>query len=285
MKKTIFIAILASHLQLVAAGFQFYPQNNIMTGELEIFKTNVMLNETSSHSCLFDTGARYTIFKEASAKDLPKIGETIGGGISNVSNVIDLVEANLNLGDFRLQKTKIGRTNHIPFDCIIGNDFLLGRIIEINFNSNQVIELPSMSKPNLLLPVHLYQNDEGGHFGFEMVLANKTIETLFDTGANSTVVSLDFVQKNISHFKLIKEIQVTDGNNASIKAGLYTLDQIQFGNAVLKNIQVYALDLKNLQTKLPKVQIILGLNVIKNYNWQFDLVNGGYNFNAINSTK
>jgi hypothetical protein len=83
----------------------------------------------------------------------------------------------------------------------------------------------------------------------------------------------------LEHFKLIKEINVTDGNNTELKAGLYELDEISFGDTTLKKIQVYVLDLSNLKSKLPNVDIVLGLNVIQNFNWQFDTQSSQHLYN------
>lgn len=45
---------------------------------------------------------------------------------------------------------------------------------------------------------------------------------------------------------------------------------------VQEKLEIYALDLTLLKTKLPNVQAVLGLNIIKNYNWYFDLKNNKY---------
>jgi hypothetical protein len=65
-----------------------------------------------------------------------------------------------------------------------------------------------------------------------------------------------------------------------LKAGLYELDEISFGDTTLKKINIYALDLANLKSKIPNVEIILGLNIIQKYNWQFDIQNSQYFYNS-----
>ena len=174
----------------------------------------------------------------------------------------------------------MARTDKIPFDCLIGNNFFINRNFQIDFNKNEISDLSESIDIKKSFPLHIYKNELGGHFGFEMKLANKIVETIFDTGASSTVVSLAFVASNTEHFKLIKEVNVTDGNNTELKAGLYELNEISFGDITLKKIQVYVLDLSNLKSKLPNVDIVLGLNVIQKYNWQFDIQNARYFYNS-----
>lgn len=281
MKKlTILISIIYSS-SLFAGGFQFVPKKVLFGNEIELINAKVKLGHNNlEYSCLVDTGARFTIFKETILKDLPKAGETIGGGISNSSYVTDLVNLNLDLGDWHISNAIIGRTDRIPFDCLIGNDFFINKNFKIDFNKYEITDLDGPIDLEKSFPLQVYRNDTGGHFGFEMTLAHRKVETIFDTGATSTVVSLDFVKKHTEHFKLIKEIFVTDANNAELKVGLYELDEISFGGTTLKKINVYALDLSNLKSKIPNIEIVLGLNVIQKYNWQFDIQNNLYFYNS-----
>lgn len=276
---TVFLFIIY-HSGLFAGDFKFLPQKTFIEGDIEMIKAKVKLTTSGlEYSCLVDTGARFTLFKEAILKDLPKVGETVGGGISNSSQVTDLVSLDLTLGDWQKSNGIVGRTDRIPFDCLIGNDFFLSRNFKIDFNKYEITDLDSPIEIEKSLPLHIYKTDFGGHFGFDMTLAHTTVETIFDTGATSTVVSLSFVKENAEHFKLIKEIDVTDGNNTELKAGLYELDEISFGDTTLKKINVYVLDLTNLKRKIPNVEIVLGLNLIQKYNWQFDMQNQRYSYN------
>lgn len=281
MKKlTIFLFTIYSS-GLFAGGFQFVPKKVLFEDEIELINAKVKLSHNNlEYSCLVDTGARFTIFKETILKDLPKVGETIGGGISNSSQVTNLVSLNLDLGDWHKSNAIVGRTDRIPFDCIIGNDFFINKNFKIDFNKYEITDLDIAIDLEKSFPLHVYRNDSGGHFGFEMALAQKKVETIFDTGAASTVVSLAFVKEHAEHFKLINEIDVTDGNNAELNAGLYELDEISFGGTTLKKINVYALDLSNLKSKIPNIEIVLGLNVIQKHNWQFDIQNNRYFYNS-----
>lgn len=279
MKKLTVLLFIIYHSNLFAGGFSFIPKKPMFGGEIEIIKAKVKLSQNGSeYSCLIDTGARFTIFKEIILKDFQKVGETVGGGISNSSQITDLVKVDLELGDWKTSGSVVGRTDRIPFDCLIGNDFFINRNFNIDFNEYKITDLDKATDLDKSFSLNVYRGDSGGHFGFEVSLAEKTVETIFDTGAESTVVSLAFVNEHPENFKLIKEVDVTDGNNAKLKAGLYELDEISFGSTTLRNLQVYVLDLANLKSKLPNVEIVLGLNVIQKYNWQFDTLNHRYNY-------
>lgn len=277
MKMLIFILFIIYQSSLYAGGFQFVPKKRLFDEDFELINAKIKLSKNGlEYSCLVDTGARFTIFKEAILKDLQKVGETTGGGISNSSQVTDLVKLDLELGDWSKTDAVVGRTNRIPFDCLIGNDFFINKNFKIDFNKNEIADLDTFVDLEKSFSLQIYKSDTGGHFGFEMILAQQKVGTIFDTGAASTVVSLDFINAHAEHFNLIKKIDVTDGNNAKLKAGLYNLDEITFGRTTLKNVEVYGLDLSNLKNKIPGVEIVLGLNLIQKYNWQFDIQNSRY---------
>jgi predicted aspartyl protease len=172
-------------------------------------------------------------------------------------------------------------TDRIPFDCLIGNDFFLNRNFQIDFNKYKITDLDDSIELENAFSLQIYRSDAGGHFGFEMTLTQEKVGTIFDTGASATAVSLDFVRAHVEHFKFIKEINVTDGNSADIRSGLYELDEISFGNTKLKKVMVYVLDLSNLKSKIPNVEIVLGLNIIQNFNWQFDIQNSRFSYSLI----
>jgi hypothetical protein len=196
MKKLTVFLFIIYHSSLFAGGFQFVPKKVLFEDEIELINAKVKLSHNNlEYSCLVDTGARFTIFKEAILKDLPKVGETIGGGISNSSQVTDLVSLNLDLGDWHKAGAIIGRTDRIPFDCIIGNDFFISKNFKIDFNKYEITDLDGSIDSEKSFPLHVYRSNSGGHFGFEMTLVQRRVETIFDTGATSTVVSLAFVKE------------------------------------------------------------------------------------------
>jgi hypothetical protein len=273
------LGILCTQSVVIAGGFSLIPQRPMFTENIDVVLAKVQIKPNEIEKlCLVDTGARHSVFKEAILADFPKVGETLGGGISNTNQVTDLVQVDLQVGDWNLIGAIVGRSDRIPFDCLIGNDFFLNRNFEINFDHLSVMELPEPIKFQHAFPLQVYRNDRGGHFGFKIGFAETTGYSIFDIGATSTVVDIELVRQHQKNFKLIKELEVTDGNNNKIKSGLYELDQVLIGDQVINKIEVYSLDLTNLKNKLPNVQIVLGMNVIQKYNWQFDLHNQSFQF-------
>ena len=251
----------------LAAEFAFTPQRLLFDNKIEHLTAELLINN-SNQTCLVDTGARYTIAKVDVLKNLEKVGEILGGGISNPNLVTDLVQTNLQLGTWSIANAIIGRSDRIPYSCLIGNDFFLNKSFTLNFKKNVFAEIAPLEIANFNLNV--YQQDHGGHFGFEVIVGDNPTKSIFDTGASKTVVDNDMVIKNPEQFIFIKDLSATDGNNVIIKAGLYRLKSFKFAAVELKDIEVIAVDLSNLKAKLSMIDVIIGMDIIQEYNWSFD---------------
>lgn len=271
-----YFLLIITALSWNAFGFDLILHTDLLTGDLQIVTAKIKLNDRP-FECLVDTGARHTMVQSKFIKDLPVVGTTTGGGISNTNQVTELVNADLKLGEWEIINATIGRTPRIPFECLIGNDFFMDKHFTIDIKKLAIRTKESESREDYL-KLNVYKSEHGGHFGFNVKIAENTIGTIFDTGAASTVVDLDFVKKHLEHFLLIKEINVTDGNSATIKAGLYKVDELQFGDVLLKDVEIYALDLSALKAKLPSVVGILGMNIIKNYKWSFNIPESTFHY-------
>jgi hypothetical protein len=265
--KFILVSLLTTFSFNAIAGFPFRVHRSFLSKEPEYLTASLQINN-SIQSCAVDTGARYTIAKEFIVGNLPKVGEIKGGGISNTELLTDLVQTNLAVGDWQIPNAVIGRSDRIPFDCLIGNDFFLHRSFSINFVGNSFNEIPLFNGP--VLPLDLFVNEQGGHFGFDVEIGQQPTESIFDTGASKTVIDKTLVEDFPENFIFLKELQATDGNSARIKAGLYRLKSFKFGSEELNNIEVYVLDLSALISKLPTVRVVVGLDLIYNYNWFFN---------------
>lgn len=258
-----------------ALGFDLIPNRDLSTGELQIVTAKMSLNGRP-FECLVDTGARHTMVQTKFINDFKVVGTTTGGGLSDSNQITELVNADLKVGDWEIKNATIGRTPRIPFECLIGNDFFMTKNFSIDMK-NFKVEI-AQSNDQEFHQLNIYKNEYGGHFGFNITIADNSIETLFDTGAASTVVDLDFVREHSKHFTLVKEIDVLDGNSATLKAGLYKVDQLQFGDVNLQNVEVYVLDLSGLKNKLPSVVAILGMNIIKDFKWSFNIAESTFNY-------
>lgn len=259
---------MAVSLSVSAGEFNFNINKSILSEKAESISALLNING-KQQKCVVDTGARITVAKTFILADLVKAGEVLGGGISNTQINTDLVKTDMALGDWNINGAIVGRTDRIPYDCLIGNDFFISRVFETDFNQNKFSEIESFKDDSNILDV--FESETGGHFGFELEVASQKIKSIFDTGASETVIDKSIVEQNPQDFQLIKELNVTDGNNASVKAGLYRVKQIKFADVEFKNIEVYVLDLSSLKSKLSMVNAVLGLNIIQNFNWSFDM--------------
>lgn len=250
-----------------AREFSFKPQIPFLSQQIEYISAK-LITPTKSSDCMVDTGARFTIVKESIFGHLEKIGEIKGGGISNTELPTDLVQTDVAVGDWQIQDAILGRTERIPYECLIGNDFFIGRAFTIDFKLNKISKLETTD--HLKNPLDVYTSDKGGHFGFEVTVGNYSTKSIFDTGASRTVIDQKIVDFNAAEFKFIKDLSATDANGVKIKAGLYLLSRFKFGSLELKNVQIIAVDLSALKAKIPTVEVVFGLDIIQNYNWSFD---------------
>ena len=269
MKLLILIFLNVISLSAVA-GFSFNMHRSLLSQEAEHLTATMKLN-SADQTCLVDTGARFSIAKEGLLTGLPKVGEIDGGGISNMKLKTDLVETDLTVGKWEIKNATIGRTNRIPFDCLIGNDFFLGRSFSISFKDNSFADIQGISGlEERVLLLNVYPSDRGGHFGFDIQIAGEATGSLFDTGASKTVIDKSFVENSPKDFTLIKNVQATDGNSAKFQVGLYRVSYFKFGHEEFRDLEVYVMDLSALTAKLPTVKAIIGLDLIEKYTWSFD---------------
>lgn len=267
MNMNIFLLIASLSSVVLGGEFRFTPHQRPFDPNIEHLTAQLVINGTTEE-CLVDTGARYTIARVDVLKDLEKVGEIPGGGLSNPNINTDLVQTNLILGDWKMEQALVGRSDRIPFRCLIGNDFFLKRSFSLDFKKNLFIEIDS---PMILgLPLNVYKNHFGGHFGFDVIVAGQSTQSIFDTGASQTVIDDKLVEQSPDNFVFIKDLSATDGNNTKIKAVLYRLKRFNFANLELKDIEVIAVDLSNLKAKLPQIDVVIGMDIIQNFTWTFD---------------
>jgi hypothetical protein len=70
----------------------------------------------------------------------------------------------------------------------------MNRIFKIDFNLFEITDIDSFIKNEKSFPLNVYKLDLGGHFGFEVTLGNKTVETIFDTlNAKAALFAIDLL--------------------------------------------------------------------------------------------
>jgi hypothetical protein len=259
--------------EAMASGFSFqFNQPGFMDPEpSSVIHTTVHFDQVEVE-CMVDTGARLTIAKKSILANNKKVGESSGGGVSGQERVADLVESLVNAGDWTSVSGVIARTDQIPAECLLGNDFFMNRAFVIDFKEMKFSDgIPFSGEA---YPIHQYPREGGGgHFALDLEIADETIPALFDTGSTATVIDLAFVEAHPEDFQFIEKIDVTEGSNQTVKAGIYRLKSLKIGPINEKDIEIYALDLSYLNSKIPGLKAILGLKQIKNYKWYIDNIN------------
>jgi|GEM_PF-4006834 len=254
-----------------ASGFDFRFKRDLFM-DLEHIEATVLFDQNQA-TCIVDTGARFTLAKEELVPNNLKVGEQKGGGVSGQENVTDLVESNVQVGTWVRNKNVIGRkpANKIPFTCLLGNDFFLEKEFVIDFKTQRFSEDVSFS--GSVFKLNRYPSEIGGHFGFPIKLGGEEgeeVESLFDTGATNTVVDTAFVESHPENFTFVRNLEVTEGSNQTVTVGVYRAKSIRFGIHEDRNIEVYVISLKYLQSKIPGIKAIVGLNQMMDRQWYFN---------------
>jgi hypothetical protein len=262
----VFAAISAS-----ASGFSFEFVHEGLVGPSHI-ETRVQFDGTAA-KCIVDTGARFTIVQLPLLAGSPKAGEIVGGGVSGVQSATDLVQSRVQAGEWVLEDTIVGRKQPgtLPAICLLGNDFFLQREFSIDFKATRFSDETEFQ--GTLFPLNQFKADRGGQFGFNLEIQGEQVSALFDTGATSTVFDATFVKNHPENFEFIREFSVQEGSNQNIKAGIYRAKSIKFGNQEDRNVEVYVVDLTYLQSKIPGVQVVLGLSQMTSRKWYINNMN------------
>ena len=102
-------------------------------------------------------------------------------------------------------------------------------------------------------------------------LGSDTVDAIWDTGAELSVVDQDLIQKNPNLFQHLQTINNgVDATGHPVKLELYKFNGIQVGEKHLSGT-IMSMDFKPIQQKMGShVKLILGTNLIRMNNWYFD---------------
>jgi predicted aspartyl protease len=262
---TFSLALLIPTSQSLATGFKF-KFDVFESTTSNIILTSVQFDDKTV-DCMIDTGARFTLIKESLLSKNTKVGEIIGGGASGKQRTTELIQADVKVGDWSNRSGIIGRIKdeYMPTNCLLGNDFFLDKEFSIDFDKKAFEDETSFSGKTF--PLKKYISNMGGHFGFEIEIAGSRIPTLFDTGATDTAIDIKFVEDHPEMFEFVKEIDVREGSNQTIKAGVYKMKSVKMGPIVQTDVKVYVLNLSHIQSKIPGVQAVIGLSQMTKNKW------------------
>ena len=98
------------------------------------------------------------------------------------------------------------------------------------------------------------------------------MDVLFDTGADTTIIDLQYIKQNAELFQLVRSEGGYDHHGNKIPSEIYKVAEVEVGTLRLQNIEMATFDFgMHLRQKMEGVPIILGNNIIGGAAWAFDL--------------
>lgn len=179
--------------------------------------------------------------------------------------------------------TLLARKNYTLNRCesasdsdLLGLDFFNRTLMRLNFD-DQTLEVES--KPQVLVeghaPIHaLVPTSTALLMGIPVRIADRNGFGMVDTGSELTAVDLTFIRNNSAAFEYIGQAgKATAADGTEWYPEIYTLKKLKLGDRhELENVKVIAYDFGSFIDDLGRdVHIILGFNVLSQFNWEFDL--------------
>lgn len=244
--------------------------------EGEIGSAQIWINSLADNNPLkfqLDTGANRTFIENTNPFDKYEI---IGHGESSSASGITVTTDKI-----RIQSLKLGSIEKTNFDVVryakesklknrMGMDALVGNIVFFDFKNKTL----SFNKD---IPKDLSQNKLtmyfDSSFGFDVHFDNQTILSIWDTGAELSVIDQDFIKANPHFFNHVQTINNgVDATGHPVKLELYQFKNLKLSNNKINGL-VMGMDFKPIHEKMgPDIKFIIGTNLMRSNNWYFDLI-------------
>lgn len=131
--------------------------------------------------------------------------------------------------------------------------------------------------PELPALPHELESFPGGTFGFSASIGSEPCLALWDTGAELSCVSRSFVAAHPKLFSFVQPVHGgIDATGAPVPMDLLRTTALGFGGIAV-GTQLLAIDFAMIHAKLsPALNLIVGTNLIREFDWYFDRQHGRY---------
>ncbi len=221
--------------------------------------------------CILDSGARISAVNARPAFELyPKVGSDITTGVTGNNVPVDLIRiSETQVGGLTMQNHTIRRQDSFVVPCLIGNDILQIRALFYDFTKKEILT-DAYPPTDQARPLVRYN---GKWIGFPLTVAGVQVDSFWDTGAGFTVVDSEIVDAHPEEFTFIQEIPMGDGTGEHGTAKLYSMKSLRFGDAEVHDSIVISYSLAQIRKEVPSIRIVLGHNVLSQFNWYLDNIN------------
>lgn len=234
------------------------------------------INNTESHTFLFDLGTTACILKESMADDCKVIwhGSAEMGSVNGTQQVKSSNSNEITIGNLVWESVPIFSTKQTGwgYQGIIGNSILQEKIIELNYDSNYLIfhsTLPKIDKDYFKVEIQI----RDGVPYIPIIIDNGQIKAtnwfMFDNGYdNCLLVDNEFAKNNklYGSMKYLRNKQ----NEMNGKTETVLAPKLFIGQYALNNVPI---DLQNANDVKPYDRVIIGNDVLKRFNVVMDYQN------------
>ena len=186
---------------------------------------------------LLDTGAAFSSIQEDNeAMKYPSLGKGESKGVSGKAKVCDIIQPNtIKIGLHEISKPKIKRCDR----SVLGMDLLGQFAFQVDLSQKRLRLLAQMPSTARFFPIRRLTR---GHVTISSIFGAQRVDVLFDTGADTTVIDSQFVNKHPELFKLLRSEDGTDAHGHKIESKIYVCNSIEVGDLKLHNVEMAAFD-------------------------------------------
>jgi predicted aspartyl protease len=221
-----------------------------------------------------DTGSIATIIPDdKNESDLKSLGQIYLKSYTGEINCDRVHVPRLAVDEYEVKNLDAYRCKKI--EPLLGLDFLHEAVLRLD---SKHLFLQFLSRVPHDYTTFTLERGPGGHLIVPSSIGMQVIQSLFDTGASTSLVDEYFA---IHHPELFSpttdQTVIMDGTmrNTNATKKIYLCHEIKIGNAVFHEIEFIGTNLSGIRAEQNRndLQIILGENVISHASWIFDLKN------------